>query len=274
MGLAKLVTKPFTRIELLGAVEEVTRNGEAAGALAFQQAIEQTYLVFQPVVSCSRQRVVAYEALVRSSSPKLANPLMLLEAAERSGSIDALGRRVRRLAAEAFAAAPQETQLFVNLHPLELKDEELYSSGAPLSAIARKVVLEITERTCLEEIPDLPARLQRLRGLGFRIAIDDIGAGYSGLSNLVDLEPDVVKIDMSLTRGVNASRTRRSVICALGRLCAEARIAMIAEGVETAEERDTLVEIGCDQLQGYLFARPSPPFVGVDRAAFAPRFER
>ena len=132
----------------------------------------------------------------------------------------------------------------------------MFSADAPLSAFASQVVLEITERASIDAIDGLPARIAALRQMGFRIAIDDLGSGYSGLSSIVQLHPDVVKLDMSLIRGVDPSRRSKKLIASLVGVCRELGILVVAEGIETAAERDALVRAGCDLLQGYLFARP------------------
>jgi EAL domain-containing protein (putative c-di-GMP-specific phosphodiesterase class I) len=102
-----------------------------------------------------------------------------------------------------------------------------------------------------------------LRELGFRVAVDDLGAGYSGLSSFAQLEPEVVKLDMSLVRDVNQSNTKQKLIRSMTAVCKDMGSLVVAEGVETIEERECLVELGCDLLQGYLLAKPGPPFPEV-----------
>jgi EAL domain-containing protein (putative c-di-GMP-specific phosphodiesterase class I) len=99
--------------------------------------------------------------------------------------------------------------MFVKVHPSDLEDPDLLSSRGILSPFASRVVLEITERSGLEQVAGVGCRLKRLRELGYRIALDDIGAGYSGLSSLAHLEPEIVKVDMSLIRGVDRSPISR-----------------------------------------------------------------
>jgi EAL domain-containing protein (putative c-di-GMP-specific phosphodiesterase class I) len=124
-------------------------------------------------------------------------------------------------------------------------------------------VLEVTERATLDDVPDVRERVARLRALGFRIAIDDLGAGYAGLSSFASLEPDVVKLDMSLVRHAHQHDTKRKLIQSITTLCRDMHMQVVAEGVETSDERDVLIECGCDLLQGYLFAKPGAPFPGV-----------
>ena len=98
------------------------------------------------------------------------------------------------------------------------------------------------------------------RRLDSEIAIDDLGAGYAGLSSFTQLEPDVAKLDMSLVRGIDTDTRRRSIVRSMKQLCSELGILVVAEGVETVAERDTLDDLGCDLLQGYLFAKPCRGF--------------
>jgi len=105
--------------------------------------------------------------------------------------------------------------------------------------------------------------VEQLHGAGYRVAIDDLGEGYAGLSLLVSLSPDVAKLDMSLVRGIEDSHMKRALVSSLVSVCRRARTLVVAEGVETEAEAALLIEIGCDLLQGYLFARPGPPFPEV-----------
>ena len=151
----------------------------------------------------------------------------------------------------------------MNLHARDLLDEQLYAPTAPLSAFAPNLVFEITERVALDEVRDIHARIAALRRLGYRIAIDDLGAGYAGLTAFAQLEPDVVKLDMSLVRDVDKNATKRTLIRTMATLCQELHMQVIAEGIEQIAERDTLHALGLDLMQGYLFARPAPPFCSV-----------
>ena len=121
-------------------------------------------------------------------------------------------------------------------------------------------MLEVTERASLYGVKNIAASVAKLKGLGFQIAIDDLGAGYAGLTSFTQLEPEVAKLDMSLVRGVDADSRRQSIVRSMRKLCDDLGMMVIAEGVETPEERDMLVELGCDLLQGYLFARPERAF--------------
>lgn len=224
----------------------------------FEQALAQLWMAFQPIFDARTGARFGVEALVRSTEPSMPGAQHILEAATQLGLLSRLGRRVRALSAAVLAGRSDDLVLFVNLHPEDLADSELVTDDAALTKIAPRVILEITERTSLTSSPELEARLARLRELGFRIAVDDIGAGYSGLTSFTELMPEVVKIDMSLVRGVHANARKQRTIAALCRLChEEAGCLVVGEGVETVEEQRCLVDLGCDLLQGYLLGRPS-----------------
>jgi EAL domain-containing protein (putative c-di-GMP-specific phosphodiesterase class I) len=241
-------------------------NGDDRAALEarFESAMRLSYMAFQPIVSLRLGGVWGYEALLRTEDPVLNAPVDILNAAERLGRLPELGRTARRMVAEAAKSADCESaRIFVNIHASDLNDSELYSPEAPLTKMASRVVLEITERASLEGVDDLFGRISKLRLLGFEIAIDDLGAGYAGLTSFAQLHPQVAKLDMSLVRGMNADARRQSIVRSMKGLCDELDIAVIAEGVETGAERDTLAELGCDLLQGFFFARPTRGFATV-----------
>jgi EAL domain-containing protein (putative c-di-GMP-specific phosphodiesterase class I) len=235
----------------------------------FDRALAALWVAWQPIVSGREGRVFGYEALLRSREPSLPNPPAVLEAAERLGRTRELGARMRSLAAASAADAPPDALLFLNLHPYDLLDDDLYRPHAPLAAIAHRVVLELTERAALDEVPDLAERRERLRMLGFRLAIDDLGAGYAGLTSLVALRPDIVKMDMTLSRGIQSDPARQKVVASIVVLARQLGMEIVAEGIETAAERDEISRLGCDLFQGYLFARPGPGFVSLDLARAA-----
>jgi EAL domain-containing protein (putative c-di-GMP-specific phosphodiesterase class I) len=118
------------------------------------------------------------------------------------------------------------------------------------------VVLEITERSSLDKLDNVQQRVAALRRMGFRIAIDDLGAGYAGLTTFAQLEPEIVKLDMSLVRDVHTNGTKRKVVRSMTQLAREIGAMVVAEGVENEDELATVVDLGCDFVQGFYFARP------------------
>jgi EAL domain-containing protein (putative c-di-GMP-specific phosphodiesterase class I) len=235
--------------------------GDLAGLDArFASAVEKMWIAMQPVVSWSSRTVQAYESLLRTDEPALRNPLDFIDAAERLGRTKELGRIIRERIAAQIPEAPADSKIFVNLHPADLVDEELCSKGGALSPFASRIVLEVTERAALDRVKGLSEGVARLRGIGYRLALDDLGAGYAGLSSFALLEPEVVKIDMSLVRAIQLSPIKQKLFRSFANLCREGGTQIIAEGVEVAEERDCLTALGGDLYQGYLFARPGRGF--------------
>lgn len=281
-GAFRYLTKPVANDDLVATVEKAVRYhrmarmkakaaellgtatagpGDRAGLeVSFERALETLWIAYQPIVDARNRRVFGHEALLRSSEPSLPHPGAVIDAAVRLEQLDVLGRTIRARAAGPVAENPAAGVLFVNLHVRDLLDPTLTAPESPLSCIASRVVLEITERAALDEVGDVRPRIARLREMGFRIAIDDLGAGYSGLTSFAQLEPEVVKLDMSLVRGIDSSATKQKVVRSMSSLCRDMGMLVVAEGVETPSERDMLVELGCDLLQGYLFAKPSRPF--------------
>lgn len=241
--------------------ESQTRARMSLKDVLLDEALEGCSLAFQPIVSIRERRAVAYEALLRSAHPKLTGPLAVLDAAVELGRIHDVGARVRRLVCDSAAHAPPGVDLFVNVHASELDDDSLMETADELHALSKRVVLEITEQASLASIPDISKKIARLRALGYRIAVDDLGAGYAALSVLALIEPEVVKVDMSLVRAVDASAVKRRVIRSILTLAQDVGAAVVCEGVETASEFRALEEIGCDLLQGYYLARPAAGFV-------------
>ena len=236
------------------------RVGDRAGISAtLERALASLWVAHQPIVRASNLSLFAYEVLMRSEEPDLPNPQAVLKAAERVERLNDLGATVRRLAALDIDTCP-DAVFFVNLHPEDLSDEALYEASASLTPYAHRVVLEVTERASLEHITHLRERMARLRALGFRIALDDLGAGYAGLTSFTQLEPEFVKLDMELIRGIHLNEMKRKIVRSMVELCHDMGKSIVAEGVETREECDVLVDLECDLLQGYLLARPGRAF--------------
>lgn len=284
-GAFEYLTKPFEPGELravlkraahLHKVAHLRRQALAISGLpggradeldhlddAYDQVLDQLWMAYQPIVRAKDGSVFAYETLLRSPVKALPHPGAVLHAAEFLGRLPELGRAVRAKAPVPMKEVPKAT-LFINLHTDDLLDETLYESDTPLGRLSERVVLEITERADLGSVRDLPARIDRLRAMGYVIAIDDLGSGYAGLASFVSLHPEYVKLDMSLVRGVDGDPLRASLVSSMVNVCRELEIGIIAEGVETASERDKLVELGVDLLQGYFIARPDRPFPSVN----------
>lgn len=278
-GAVSYITKPFAPETLASSVaraarrhgvQRMRRRAESyARALygtdrteleqRFARALERSWMAFQPIVDVHTQKVFAYEALLRTDEESLRRTDLFIATAERLDRVHQLGRRVRSAVAEAVRHAPEGVQIFVNVHGLELVDEELFAADGPLARYSSRIVLEITERTGLDPAAG-PTRVAMLRKLGYRIAVDDLGAGYAALGALATLEPEVVKLDMSLVRDLDRQPTKRRVVSAIATMCRELGSNVVAEGVETAAERDACISAGIELVQGYLYARPGKGF--------------
>lgn len=279
LGALTYIRKPFDLTILDAALDRATKLaalarakreaidagfGKMAGSselaaltASFDRALDSMWIAFQPIVDGRSRRTVGFEALMRSNEPTMPSPSAVLDAAERLDRIHDVGRRVRELTAAAFDDAEDDTLVFVNLHSADLLDDDLFDEKAPLSKLSRRVVLELTERAAISDLSDARRRATELRRRGFKIAIDDLGAGYAGLTSFATFEPEIVKLDMSLVRDIDRSPTSQRVVAALTAMCQSLGVLTVAEGVETQAERDTVVELGCDLLQGYFFARPT-----------------
>jgi EAL domain-containing protein (putative c-di-GMP-specific phosphodiesterase class I) len=120
-----------------------------------------------------------------------------------------------------------------------------------------RLVMEVTEGAVIEDMDHFAERINEYRGLGLKVAFDDFGAGYSGLNLLADFQPDQIKLDMKLVRNIDHHGPRQSIVRAIGQVCIDLGIDVIAEGVETAEEYTWLANEGVQLFQGYLFAKPA-----------------
>jgi EAL domain-containing protein (putative c-di-GMP-specific phosphodiesterase class I)/CheY-like chemotaxis protein len=265
----RYLVKPVD-IDVLVAAVQAAADANANPLLfrrKLDEAMKQVWFAWQPIVDRERSVTYGWEALVRGRMPGFTRPDQLLEAAVRSNALLEFGRVCRERIAARLPEIPPGELAFINLHPSDLADPELYDTGAPLSRFASRLVLELTERSSLDEIPDIDERIAQLRGLGFQIAIDDLGAGYSGLTAVARLRPDIVKVDMALVRNIHTSPAQRAVVRSIGELCRELDIRLVGEGVEILEERDVLSALGLNLQQGYLYGKP-------DERITAPRFPR
>lgn len=266
----RLLQKPFDVDVLIDTVTQAIRSRWSTAPVTLHakldKAIGSLHMVYQPIVRASGIDTLAWEALARCKEG-VESPTELIALAERLNRIDEVGRRVRDLVARDAEGLPEEALLFVNVHPRELSDPHLSSPQSPLSHLAHRVVLELTERATLEEVHGLPEKLASLRTVGFRLAVDDLGAGYSGLSTFARVEPEFVKLDHSLVRAVEVNDRQQKVVASMIELAQMFGSQLIAEAIETNAERQVLERLGVDWMQGFLFGRPGKPFVAGKKAA-------
>lgn len=218
-------------------------------------------MAFQPIVDVVAGRVFAYEALVRGQDGQSAGDILgQIEPAMIYKFDQACRVKAIELAGRLFA--PDDAKLSINFMPNAVYEPDACIRASLMAARRaqfdpRRVMFEFTENEPMRDIAHVRRIAASYRSRGFTIAIDDFGAGHSGLTLLADLTPDVVKLDMALIRGIDACRSRQAIVAGIVRIAEVLGIACVAEGVETAEELRTLTATGIRLVQGYVLARPA-----------------
>ena len=211
-------------------------------------------MAFQPIVDLRTRRVVGTEALARFRSLPLRAPTEWFAEAIRLELGVQLELAAIREALRSLERIPPDAFLSVNAsHRTAMSPEFRAALGDHVS----RIVVEITEHEAIEDYDMLMASLAELRASGVRIAIDDAGAGFASLRHTLRLAPDIVKLDISLTRGIDGDRARRALASALISFADEMSITIVAEGIETAEELETLLRLGVRFGQGFHLAEPA-----------------
>lgn len=220
-------------------------------------------IAFQPVASLRTRRLTAQEALVRGVGGRPAGTVL--------GRVEPAARPTFELAVVRYAigravALGIAVDLHVNLSPHVLTR----AAGGAAEAVERllrlaeaekfppqRLVLEMTDGERIDDPPRLRRLADAARTVGLRLALDDFGAGYNGLALLAEVEPDILKIDMALTRGIDRDRVRRSILCGILRMVEGTPMRVIAEGVETVAELAALADLGVEEVQGFLIGAPA-----------------
>lgn len=264
-----MITRPSTipapaarRLSGSPPSESVPPRGPRDSLIAMSRLIDPDDLsvVFQPIVALNSGAVFAYEALVRCRSTAFAGPPALFERAMELGCVGRLGRMIREIAIPLAAGR----RLFVNVHPQELNESWLVRPDDPLFAHDEEMFVELTETTPLTHFDRCLTVLRELRNrAGVHLVVDDLGAGYSNLKTIADLEPRVVKLDRGLVCGVDRSARQRQLVASVVRLCSDLDALVVAEGIETHGEYLAVRDAGAHFGQGYLFARPCYPIPAV-----------
>jgi EAL domain-containing protein (putative c-di-GMP-specific phosphodiesterase class I) len=213
-------------------------------------------MVFQPIVSPASGDIVGAEALARFDGEAPRSPDLWFREAWDVGLGVELELAAVRNAVPALRQLPPDAYLAINVSPSTLADPRFAAAIAGVPAT--RLVMEITEHAVVEDYAPLVDVIARLRATGVRVAIDDVGAGYASLRHVLSVAPDIVKLDMSLTRGIDTDPVRQALATGLVAFAARTAFVVVAEGVETAAEAEALREVGVRYEQGYLFARPGP----------------
>lgn len=215
--------------------------------------------VYQPIVDVSNGRVRGYEALLRTRVPAFAGPAELFRAAAAAGVVGELGRLSRTL---AIRDAPDAT-LFLNVFPNEFDHAFLVRADDPIFKHRKQVYLEVTESVPLQYFAQCRNVLAEVRKKGVKLAIDDLGSGYSNLKYIADLGPDIVKLDRGLVAGIRSGTIQDRLLKSIVVLCHDVGAEVVAEGVETRDELSAVLDAEVDMVQGYLLARPAMPLPEV-----------
>ncbi len=219
-------------------------------------------VVFQPIVRAENREVYAYEALVRCALPEYKNPVHLFDRAVREQCVGRLGNIIRGVAVPLCAGVP----VFFNVHPVELGDRWLVQPDDPIYSHDEPIFLEITESVPLQHFSLCRSVLREIRARAdARLVVDDLGAGFSNLKYIADLEPAVVKLDRQLIADINQHPRVQRLVGWLVRLCDDLGAEVVAEGVETEDEFSCVRDQGVQLVQGYLIARPAYPLPLVEK---------
>ena len=225
------------------------------GRVAFPYEIT---MAFQPIVDMEQGKIYAHEALVRGKDGQSAGKVL--------GDVDeanryAFDQKCRITAIELAARLKVAEYISINFMPNAVY-EPANCISATLRAAQRtgfpvdRIIFEITEGEEISDMDHVRHIIAEYRRFGFRTAIDDFGSGFAGLSLLADLQPDLLKIDMRLIRGIDQDTVRQSIVQGICATAGRLGITVIAEGIETVEERDLLISMGITLHQGFLYARP------------------
>ncbi|WP_295474602.1 bifunctional diguanylate cyclase/phosphodiesterase [uncultured Pseudomonas sp.] len=235
---------------------------EQLSALSSILARGELHSLFQPIVMLSERRILGYEALTRGpSNSTLHSPISLFAVARQGGRLSELELACRENACRRFSQQALPGKLFLNVSPESLL-EASHPPGRTLDMLQRygiapqDVVIELTEQTPTDDFSLLYKALHHYRDMGFSIALDDLGAGYSSLRLWSELRPDYVKIDRHFIDGIHQDAVKREFVGSMLQMAKASRATVIAEGIELAEELSVLVDMGVDLVQGYLLARP------------------
>jgi EAL domain-containing protein (putative c-di-GMP-specific phosphodiesterase class I) len=214
---------------------------------------------YQPIVDVRKREIYAHEALVRGPDGEPAHSIL---SRVDEGNRYRFDQACRVKAIKVASELGLQERLSINFLPNAIYKPELcirttLEAARTHDFPVERIIFEATEGDAIEDGRRLASILTEYKRTGFLTAIDDFGAGYAGLNLLADFQPDIIKLDMALVRGVDTSRSRQAITRGVLRICFELEIAVIAEGVETAAERDFFFDEGVSLMQGYLFSRPA-----------------
>jgi diguanylate cyclase (GGDEF)-like protein len=229
---------------------------------------DELTMVVQPIVDLRSGAIHAFEALARFGRDGSGSPLQWFSLADELGEREALERACLREALELFCRRPPRTRLSVNLSAPALLDPRTLRMLDHMPDLSG-LIIEVTEEALVQNEDQLREAMEPLHARGARLAVDDIGAGYSGLSQIAAVQPSYLKLDRSLVKGIDADDGRAALVSALASYAERVGIMLVAEGMEHASELRTLIELGVPLGQGFYLSRPGAPWPKVPAGVLA-----
>jgi EAL domain-containing protein (putative c-di-GMP-specific phosphodiesterase class I)/GGDEF domain-containing protein len=266
LGLAHVYYNPKLRLERLiyrgireaaNAARSVADRERARKVADLRTALRDrlVYIDYHPIVVADTQKVFGYEALARGQLRTLRSPEVMFEVAAEADLLWELSRLCRSRALEGLVTQLLDGELlFINVDPYDFADPAFNEREA---ADPSRVVIEITERTAIKDYPKFRERLKAFREHGYRFAVDDAGSGYAGLGSIANLEPDFIKLDISLINAIDTNFIKQNLVETMVRFANDHGAMVIAEGVERAEEFQIVKQLGVHLVQGFYLHRPA-----------------
>jgi EAL domain-containing protein (putative c-di-GMP-specific phosphodiesterase class I)/GGDEF domain-containing protein len=266
VGRAHVYYNPKIRLERLiyrgireaaNAARSIEQRERARKVADLRSSLRErgVYVDYHPIVYADTEEIFGYEALARGVMRSLRSPEVMFEVAEEADLIWELSRLCRARALEGLDTYLREGEsLFINVDPHDFSDP-LFGEQEVLHP--ERVVLEITERTAIKDYPKFRERLKTLREMGYRFAVDDAGSGYAGLGSIANLEPDFIKLDISLINAIDTNFIKQNLVETMVKFANDHGAMVIAEGVERAEEFMAVRNLGVHLVQGFFLHKPS-----------------
>lgn len=264
------IAKPCDPDELLARIEIALRHKITDQSPEEKEVVihelnnilkeERIVPYFQPIYAAPSLEILGVEALSRPvTSTSLSNPELFFRAALAFGVYTDIEKMAWRKAFEQWQERLGQGKLFLNCTPYFIgnnsMDQEFFVG---LGIDPQRVVLELTERTAIHNHEIFIGKLNELRNLGMKIAVDDVGSGFASLDTVAEVRPDYVKIDLKLIRDINFDSLKRNIVQSIITFCRQSNIMTVAEGIEEKAELEIVLDLGVDAVQGYLLGKPSP----------------
>lgn len=262
VGRAHVIVDPKVRLErqvyrgirqAMAAAMSVEARESARKLADLRETIRTRgiYIEFHPIIEAATGEIFGYEALARGVMRSMRSPEVMFEIAAQANLVWELSRLCRQRAVEEMPHwLGAEMLLFLNIDPHDFADPQ-FTPAALGVGDPRRVVIEITERTAIKDYPKFRTQLAAFREAGFRFAVDDAGSGYAGLGSIANLEPDFIKLDISLINCIDENFIKQNLVETMVRFANEQNAKVIAEGVENEDEFETVRSLGVHFIQGF-----------------------